>query len=126
MEEIAKRLKALSDPTRLRILRLLDHGELCVCNVMAALGLPQSRVSRHLAYLDNSGWVSGKRKGKWVYYRLAEPADPVQARVLSALRETLPGLPAARDDHARLCVHLKAKTAATCGEPDTKRQGDGA
>lgn len=125
MEEIAKRLKALSDPTRLRILRLLDHGELCVCNVMAALGLPQSRVSRHLAYLDNSGWVSGKRKGKWVYYRLAEPTDPVQTRVLAALRGTLPNLPTARDDYGRLCRHLKAKTSATCGEPGTARQGDG-
>jgi ArsR family transcriptional regulator len=104
----------LSDPTRLRIVRLLDHGELCVCDVMAALGLPQSRVSRHLAYLDNAGWVTGKRKGKWVYYRLADPADPVQARVLAALRETLPGLPAARDDHARLRAHLRSKTDAAC------------
>ncbi|NMC48174.1 MAG: transcriptional regulator, partial [Desulfovibrio sp.] len=53
MNGIAKRLKALSDPTRLRVIRLLDRGEMCVCDVMAALGLPQSRVSRHLAYLDN-------------------------------------------------------------------------
>ncbi|MFZ5812392.1 MAG: ArsR/SmtB family transcription factor, partial [Thermodesulfobacteriota bacterium] len=91
----------------------------------AALGLPQSRVSRHLAYLDNSGWVSGRRKGKWVYYRLAEPADVVQRRVLTALREALPGHPAARDDYDRLCAHLKAKTAAACAESDTARQGGG-
>jgi ArsR family transcriptional regulator len=114
MIDIAKRLKALSDPTRLRILRLLEDGELCVCDVMAALDLPQSLVSRHLAYLDKSGWISGTRKGKWVYYRLAEPTDPVQARVLAALRESLPGLPTAREDHARLCGHLKAKTDASC------------
>lgn len=114
METLARRLKALSDPTRLRIMRLLEDGELCVCDVMAALDLPQSLVSRHLAYLDNSGWVSGTRKGKWVYYSLAEPEHPVQARVLAALRETLPGLPMAREDQARLCGHLKAKTAATC------------
>jgi ArsR family transcriptional regulator len=114
METLARRLKALSDPTRLRIVRLLGHGELCVCDVMAALDLPQSRVSRHLAYLDNSGWVSGTRKGKWVYYSLAEPADPVQARLLAALRGTLPDLAVARDDDARLDAHLKAKTAATC------------
>ncbi|MEF3696778.1 ArsR/SmtB family transcription factor [Desulfolutivibrio sp.] len=125
MNDIAKRLKALSDPTRLRIVQLLGHGELCVCDVMAALTLPQSRVSRHLAYLDNSGWVTGVRRGKWVSYRLAEPADPVQARVLAALRETLPGLPMAREDHARLCAHLKTKTAAACAGPDTAKQGDG-
>jgi ArsR family transcriptional regulator len=125
MDEIAKRLKALSDPTRLRIVRLLDHGELCVCDVMAALELPQSRVSRHLVYLGNSDWVTGKRKGKWVYYRLAEPADAVQRRVLAALRETLPDQPAARDDYARLCAHIKAKTADTCADSDTTRQGDG-
>lgn len=114
MDDIANRLKALSDPTRLRIVRLLDHGELCVCDVMAALDLPQSRVSRHLAYLENSGWVTGKRKGKWVYYRLADPAGAVQARVLAALRETLPDLPAARDDQARLLEHLRTKTPAAC------------
>jgi len=114
METLARRLKALSDPTRLRIVRILGHGELCVCDVMAALDLPQSRVSRHLSYLDNSGWVSGTRRGKWVYYCLAEPADPVQARVLTALRETLTDLAAARADDAKLDAHLKAKTAATC------------
>ncbi|KUG28097.1 arsenical resistance operon repressor [hydrocarbon metagenome] len=114
MIDTAKRLKALSDPTRLRIMRLLDHGELCVCDVTAALGLPQSLVSRHLGYLDKTGWASATRKGKWVYYRLAQPSDPVQARVLAALREALPGLPTAGEDHARLLDHLKTKTPAAC------------
>lgn len=70
MEATARTLKALGHETRLRILTLLRHGELCVCDIMATLDLPQSTASRHLAYLRNNGWVSGTRKGKWMYYRL--------------------------------------------------------
>ena len=51
MEKIAETLKALTDPTRLRIVSLLRHGELCVCDLMEALQTPQSKVSRHLAFL---------------------------------------------------------------------------
>nr|HXK57067.1 metalloregulator ArsR/SmtB family transcription factor [Gammaproteobacteria bacterium] len=56
MKVIARLFKALSDETRLRILCLLLEGELCVCDIMAVLQLPQSTVSRHLAYLKNAGW----------------------------------------------------------------------
>jgi ArsR family transcriptional regulator len=70
MEKEAKIFKALADETRLSILALLLEGELCVCEVIAALELPQSTVSRHLAYLRNSGWVLGRRQGIWMYYHL--------------------------------------------------------
>lgn len=110
MQILAERLKALSDPTRLRIVRLLDHGELCICDLMESLDLPQSRISRHMSFLKNSGWVVGRRNGKWVYYRLTEPEERVQARVLEVLRAELPSNPQARDDYDRLCRHLKSKT----------------
>ncbi len=64
--------KALSDETRLRILHLLSKGELCVCDVMNVLKQPQSKVSRHFAYLRRAGLVSGRKEGLWMYYRLAE------------------------------------------------------
>lgn len=70
MQKEAKILKALADETRLRILALLLEGELCVCEIMAALALPQSTISRHLAYLRNSGWVLDRRQGIWMYYCL--------------------------------------------------------
>jgi ArsR family transcriptional regulator len=58
MKHLAQTIKALSDPIRLRIVLLLQaEGELCVCDLMAVLRLPQSTVSRHLAYLKRSCWV---------------------------------------------------------------------
>jgi len=80
MQSEAKIFKALADESRLRILALLLEGELCVCEIMAALDLPQSTVSRHLAYLRNSGWVKDSRRGVWMYYRFnAEDGLLIQA-----------------------------------------------
>ncbi|OIQ52329.1 hypothetical protein BerOc1_00804 [Pseudodesulfovibrio hydrargyri] len=114
MEQLALKLKGLGDPTRLRVIRLLDHGELCVCDLMAALDLPQSTVSRHMSFLRNGGWVNGRRKGKWVYYTLAAPSDALQSEVLEILRRRLPDLEQARRDHERLMTHLANKTEETC------------
>lgn len=114
MEQLALRFKGLCDPTRLRVIRLLDHGELCVCDLTAALDLPQSTVSRHMSFLRNAKWVNGRRKGKWVYYTLAAPANETQALVMEVLRQTLPTQQQAREDYARLMDHLANKTAETC------------
>jgi ArsR family transcriptional regulator len=84
MKDIAKIFKSLADETRLRILALLIEGELCVCEIMAALALPQSTISRHLAYLRKSGWVSDRRQGVWMYYRLNDK-DEVIIRALKPL-----------------------------------------
>lgn len=62
--------KGLADPTRLRIVALLARQELCVCEIMEILGLPQSTVSRHVARLKNAGIVRDRRQGKWVHYSL--------------------------------------------------------
>jgi ArsR family transcriptional regulator len=65
--------KALADETRLRILALLlSEGELCVCDIIAALKLPQSTISRHLAHLRKAGWVNDRRCGLWIYYSLRD------------------------------------------------------
>ncbi|ACS80260.1 MULTISPECIES: ArsR/SmtB family transcription factor [Maridesulfovibrio] len=114
MEKIAECLKALSDPTRLRVIRLLERGELCVCDLMEGLDLPQSKVSRHMSFLKNSGWVTGVRRGKWVYYSLAEPEDSIQRRVLEVLREGLQQVPQAEEDYKRLCSYLETKVTESC------------
>jgi DNA-binding transcriptional ArsR family regulator len=62
--------KALSDPTRIRLIRLLSAGEKCVCKLFQPLNLPQSKVSRHLAYLRKVGLVKNKKHGLWQYYSL--------------------------------------------------------
>ena len=63
--------KALADATRLRILGLLLTGEVCVCDIHESLKIPQSKASRHLAYLRRSGLVETRRDGLWIHYRLA-------------------------------------------------------
>jgi len=65
--------KALADETRLRILKLLEVKEMCVCEVMAALDLTQPTTSHHLGILENAGLVKDRRHGKWVFYSIADP-----------------------------------------------------
>lgn len=82
---LAKLLKALADETRLRIVALLAHGELCVCHVESGLDIPQPTASRHLAVLRHAGVVEARRDGSWIHYQLAAQADPASERVLQAL-----------------------------------------
>jgi ArsR family transcriptional regulator len=78
-------LKALADPTRLRILGLVAGGEVCVCHLHEALGIPQPTASRHLAYLRRAGLVDTRRDGLWVYYRLATLADDALHTLVGAV-----------------------------------------
>ena len=72
INDYASLFKSLSEPVRLRILYLLlQKGELCVCDIVDALELSQSVVSRHLAYLRNGGLLNTRREGVWVYYEIA-------------------------------------------------------
>lgn len=64
--------KAVADPSRVRILKLLEGGELCVCQITAVLNLAPATISKHLATLKTAGLLQLRRDGKWVYYRLAE------------------------------------------------------
>ena len=81
--------KALADPTRLRLIKLLGDDELCVCSCVEVLKTPQSKVSRHLAYLRRAGLVSARRDGKWIHYRLVDPSHPRAARIFREVREWL-------------------------------------
>jgi ArsR family transcriptional regulator len=94
--------KALADATRLRILGLLLTGEVCVCDIHQSLKIPQSKASRHLAYLRKSGLVETRREGLWVHYRLATFADPVLAAVSDAIRHGLTHIETVHRDAERL------------------------
>lgn len=94
--------KALSDETRIRIVALLTHGELCVCDIIQVLDLPQSTVSRHLAILRQAGLVEDRRKGVWIYYRLAESSEPVCGDLLDILSGGLQNLDQVRADSEKL------------------------
>ena len=87
MQELEHHFKALADGTRLRILNLLLHGELCVCDIQHVLDVTQPNVSRHLAYLKNASLVRDRRDGFRIFYRLADPLDGVKQRLYRFLRE---------------------------------------
>jgi ArsR family transcriptional regulator, arsenate/arsenite/antimonite-responsive transcriptional repressor len=92
-ERCALLTAGIADPTRVRLLNLLAAGELCVCDLVQVLQLPQPTVSRHLAYLRRSGWVQASRGPRLAHYRLSEPANAVHAGLLQWVRESLPSLP---------------------------------
>lgn len=94
--------KALADDTRLRILALLQAGEICVCDIHGSLGLSQPTVSRHLAYLRKSGLVQGRKDGLWVRYRIAPLPDPVMQTVMDAVNHALGHVEAGEKDRKRL------------------------
>ena len=88
---MVEQYKALGDENRLRILNLLvAKGELCVCDIQRVLDAPQARVSRHLAYLKNSGWVLDRREGLWMMYRLSDHLDPAQKMEIKIIRSEFP------------------------------------
>ena len=70
MRDLALFFAALSDPTRLRLLKLMNHKEICVCYLQEVLKTNQPKISRHLAYLRKAGLVEARRDGKWSHYRL--------------------------------------------------------
>jgi len=78
-------LKAAADPNRARILKMLEGGELCVCQIVAALHLSQSTVSKHLSLLRTAGLVEERKVGRWVHFRLGELAVNDYAQPLLAL-----------------------------------------
>jgi ArsR family transcriptional regulator len=80
--------KAVADSCRLRILKLLKEGELCVCEIMAALKKPQSSTSHHLSILKEAGLVKERRDGKWSYYRLADGAVVEMIKQARVLKKT--------------------------------------
>jgi ArsR family transcriptional regulator len=89
MKETVRLFKALSDETRLRIIVLLTHRELCVCQIEAILGLGQVKASRHLSLLRYIGLVNDRRQGQWIFYSLAEPRSEIHVKVLQCVKETL-------------------------------------
>jgi len=85
MERLGQLFKALADETRLRILNLLSVSPLSVTEIMEILGISQSKASRHLIYLKNSGLVNNYREGASVYYTLVHPKDKTHKEVLDCL-----------------------------------------
>ncbi|MGV8072959.1 MAG: ArsR/SmtB family transcription factor [Syntrophobacteraceae bacterium] len=90
MKEFIKVMKALSDPNRIKILKMLQHKSLCVCEMREALGIAQPTVSNHLKVLDEAGFVTYRKDGLWVNYSLADgSSSPYSASLLGNLKHWL-------------------------------------
>ena len=90
MKELIRVMKALSDPNRVKIIKMLQQRVMCVCEVKEALGLAQPTVSRHLKVLEGAGLVGYKKDGLWVNYHLADGDNsPYAANLLGNLRHWL-------------------------------------
>lgn len=90
MKTFIRVMKALSDPNRVRVLKLLQEGELCVCEIQNVLGLAQSTVSKHMKLLEDAGLVERKRQGTWILYSLADGSEsPYAETMLGELRHWL-------------------------------------
>ena len=129
--EMESLFKALADATRLRILGLLLTGEVCVCDIHESLKIPQSKASRHLAYLRRTGLVDTRREGLWIYYRLGTFSDPVLATIGDAVRHALTHVEAVHRDAGRLqkrngcCVPVPraASHMVCCVSQETTTEG---
>lgn len=93
--------RAFSDRTRLRILSLLRNGESCVGDIVETLGVPQPRISRHLAYLRKAELVTVRKVGLWSYYSLAHPETVFHKKLLSCLENCFSEVPQIQSDQVR-------------------------
>ncbi len=107
MNDILNIFKALSDETRLRILKLLEQGELCVCDIVAALDMIQPKVSFHLGVLKDAGLIKDRKQGKWVHYRI-DDSDFFRRFLLLSTLERI-SAETVSEDISRLKDFLKVK-----------------
>lgn len=108
MKELATIFKALSDETRLRIIKLLEGGELCVCDMVAACDMSQPKVSFHLGVLKTAGLVKDRKEGKWMHYRI-DDGDLFKRLLVLSVMERIPE-DTLKDDRERLAEFMKNKT----------------
>jgi ArsR family transcriptional regulator len=107
VKDVLNILKALSDETRLRILKLLEHGELCVCEIVAAFDMSQPKVSFHLGVLRAAGLLRDRKEGKWMHYRL-DDADLFKRFLILSVLERIPEA-TMKQDRKRLAKFFKSR-----------------
>lgn len=111
MNELLNVFKALSDETRLRIMKLLERGELCVCDIVAAFDMIQPKVSFHLGVLKKAGLVKDRKQGKWMHYSI-DDSDIFKRFLILSIMERIPE-DKLKEDKKRLEKFLKNKTEGT-------------
>lgn len=108
MKEMLDIFKALSDETRLRIMKLLEGGELCVCDIVSAFDMVQPRISFHLRSLKKAGLVKDRKQGKWMHYSI-DDSDIFKRLLILSILERVPK-ETVKQDRERLSVSCKNKS----------------
>ncbi len=109
--------RAISDQTRIRILKMLQPGELCVCQITAILGLAPATVSKHLSLLKMAGLLSQRKRGRWVYYRWStQSTNEYAPDVLSLMEGVLDDDPTIAEDRHRLDQVNRMSLEELCGK----------
>ncbi|MFZ5450642.1 MAG: ArsR/SmtB family transcription factor [Thermodesulfobacteriota bacterium] len=117
MRAEARFFKSLADEARLKILWILSEAEeLCVCDIIDVLGISQSKASRHLRYLYHLGWVTDRRDGLWMNYRLSVVPGSPGEKLLKLLTEMLAPQPKGRALRWQLENCLEAKRHSECAK----------
>lgn len=106
--------KGFADPTRIRILSLLAAGELCVCDIVDILRLPQPAVSRHLAYLRRTGLVEVTRDAKFAHYRLAAADNAVHQNLVNCVRTCFRGITSLDNERRKAESRVNARASEPC------------
>ena len=107
--------KALSDPSRVRMLLALRRRELCVCQITELLGLAPSTISKHLSILHHAGLIQSRKTERWVYYRLPDKSAPVAMReALDWVHKSLVKTDETRADAKKLKKILQTDLAVIC------------
>lgn len=120
MQDLMNIFKALSEETRLRILKLLETGELCVCDIVAALDMVQPKVSFHLNALKEAGFLKDRKQGRWTHYRI-DDSDFFRRFLLMSVLERIPNK-AVSEDNKRLDAFMQTKkTKATVVDIEERR-----
>jgi ArsR family transcriptional regulator, arsenate/arsenite/antimonite-responsive transcriptional repressor len=119
MQETVNIFKAFSDEIRLRILKLLQNGELCVCDIVTALEMSQPKISFHLSTLKEAGLIRDRKEGRWIHYSIDDSDLFRRFLLLSALEKI--GGPEIAADKERLAAFIndKAARAGVCLCQDT-------
>jgi ArsR family transcriptional regulator, arsenate/arsenite/antimonite-responsive transcriptional repressor len=102
--------RGLADATRLRMLNLLLHGELCGCDIQYVLEMSQPNVSRHLTYLKNCGLVLDRRDGPRIFYRLTEARSGPAKHLFECLRQAFKGEEILREDTRKLKEAIQSRS----------------
>jgi ArsR family transcriptional regulator len=112
MQELLNIFKALSDETRLKMLKVFQKGEICVCDLVSVLDTSQPKISFHLNVLKEAGLIKDRKQGKWVHYSIND-SDMFRRFLVLSVMEKIPEA-AMKDNYTRLSKMINIKNKNRC------------